>query len=156
MAGIGDAVTVRRRFSFGLCAADPIYRAFILRQPVRARARLACGSSRKNSSEVPLEKQYSLPSSGSVQLREQSALILAPAATPSGSRLSNSPRIDAGGTAAFQIPPPGAAPAAADCASEKTAAAHRAAASSANAHECTAFNSLSIPLRTIPLRPFHR
>ena len=32
-------------------------------------------------------------------------MILAPAATPSGSRLPNSPRIGFGGTAAFQMPP---------------------------------------------------
>ena len=81
-------------------------REVILRHPARARSRLACGWSRKNSSEVPLEKQYRLPLSGSIQLREQSALILAPAATPSGSRLSNSPCIGVGGTAAFQIPSP--------------------------------------------------
>jgi hypothetical protein len=37
-------------------------------------------------------------------LREQSALILAPAATPSGSKLSNSPFIGVAGTRAFQIP----------------------------------------------------
>jgi hypothetical protein len=109
---------------------ESISRAFILRQPMRARSRLACGPSRKNSSEVPLEKQYSLPSFESIQLREQSALIRAPAATPSGSRLSNSPVIGFGGTAAFQIPPVGVG-----CAWE-TAAADRAA-SSAHTHEFT-------------------
>jgi hypothetical protein len=47
----------------------------------------AWGSSKKNSNDVPLEKQYRLPSSGSIQLSEQSALILLPAATPMGSKL---------------------------------------------------------------------
>jgi len=73
-------------------------------QPVRARSMLACGRSRNTTSDVPLEKQYSFPSSGLVQFNEQSALIRAPAATPIGSKLSNSPRMDLGGTAAFQIP----------------------------------------------------
>jgi hypothetical protein len=80
--------------------------ALTLAHWARARSIAAWGLSRKYTSDVPLEKQYILPSSGSIQLSEQSALIRAPAATPIGSRLSNSPCIGRGGTAAFQIPPP--------------------------------------------------
>ena len=40
--------------------------------------------------EVSLAKQYNLPSSGYTQLNEQSATMRAPAASPNGSRSSNS------------------------------------------------------------------
>ena len=94
----------RGRFVRYVSAQNPAGHAACASPPARVRD-VACGCSRKNSSEVPLAKQYSVPSSGSTQLSEQSALIRAPAATPSGSRLSNSPRIGVGGTAAFQMPP---------------------------------------------------
>src|ERR1700679_2674751 len=87
----------------------------------------------KISREGPPEKQERLPSSGLIQFREQSALILAPAATPIGSKLSNSPVIEFGGTTAFQIPSPRPAPAAAGSACV-TVAAQQAAASSAGSH----------------------
>jgi hypothetical protein len=102
--------------------------AAMVRQCRRAFSSVACGLSRKYSSEVPLEKQYNLPSSGLIQLSEQSDLILAPAATPSGSRLSNSPRMGFGGTAAFQMPPLCAASLAGACATAIAVVARQASA----------------------------
>src|ERR1700686_163244 len=64
----------------------------------------ACGASSKNINEVPVVKQYSLPSSPT-QFIEQSVLICLPAASPTGSSLPNSPCIVDGGTTAFQMPP---------------------------------------------------
>src|ERR1700680_289424 len=63
----------------------------------------ACGASSKNINEVPVVKQYSLPSSPT-QFIEQSVLICLPAASPTGSSLPNSPCIADGGTTDFQMP----------------------------------------------------
>src|ERR1700733_621759 len=84
----------------------------------------ACGDSSKNSSDVPVVKQYSLPSSPLTQFIEQSVLMCLPAASPTGSSLANSPCIAFGGTTAFQMPPPGASWSTANA---PLAATHRAA-----------------------------
>jgi hypothetical protein len=90
-------------------------------------------------------------------------LILAPAATPMGSKLSNSPCIGFGGTAAFQIPPlraagalvagalavgpPAVGPLAA-CEWETPVAIADATAKSAHAHAVTGCLK--------PMRPFNQ